>query len=90
MHKYLSAGSFNDGSEITNRGAKSGFGLALFDEKQKNKTYVVLAASGMMPGSASFFKKFSNEIDCIWVVYFNNAGSYPDVFDILDQANISY
>jgi len=91
MKKFLSIGTYDDGKDVTMRGSdKYGFGL-IHSEKNKNgKKYNIIFHSGGMAGSTALFSNIQSESESIWLVYLNNASSYPDSFAVLDQAKIKY
>ena len=90
MAKYLSTGKFDNNSNVYYRGLNYGFGMGHLEKQRKGSVYKTIEHTGGLPGSVSIFNKLSSITDDIWVVYFNNGGSFVDVFDILDQANINY
>lgn len=91
MKKFLSIGKYNDGRPVTMRGNDQyGFGLVHGEANHNGKKYIIVGHDGGMPGTAASFTNLRRERENIWVVYLNNAGSYPDNFDILDQAGVKY
>lgn len=93
MQKFLSVGKYDDGADVVVAGPlknKYGFGLAHGEVLYRNKKYNRMGHRGFMLGSAAKFSNFCNAHESIWVIYFNNAGTYPCEFDILNQAQIEY
>lgn len=93
MQKFLSIGKYDDGKDVVDlrrTSNKYGYGLVHGEDNKDGKKYNFMGHNGDMPGTTASFNNLSNESESIWVVYLNNAGSYPDTYDILDQAKIKY
>jgi CubicO group peptidase (beta-lactamase class C family) len=92
MKKFLSVGKYDNGKAVRfmRDANKYGFGLIHSEENRNGKKYHVIGHDGGMPGTLAVFANIRNDKENIWVVYLNNAGSYPDKFDVLEQAKVSY
>ncbi len=91
MRKYLSIGKMDNGKNVIVFGNETyGYGLMHAEVVRDGKKFNMLEHNGGMPGTASLISKVYNSDENIWVVYLNNAGSYPDMFSILKQAKVEY
>ncbi|MCX7123378.1 MAG: serine hydrolase [Gammaproteobacteria bacterium] len=91
MKRLLSTGKYDDGKDVMMAPhLKYGFGLMHGQAHKNGKRYKVTGHNGGMPGSTSVFANLHHKNDNIWIIYFSNTSSYPDIFSVLDQANIEY
>lgn len=91
MKKFLSVGKLDNGyNVIMDKDFKYGFGLGHTEKIRNGKKYHIVFHTGGMPGTASLISNLYNNENNIWIAYLNNAGSYPDEFDILKQIKINY